>query len=279
MPTFAAVDGTSLAYHETGEGDPLVCVPGGPMQSPAYLGDLGGLSAHRRLVCLDLRGTGDSATPADPATYRCDRQVEDVEALRAQLGLERMDLLGHSAGGTLAVLYATRHPDRIRRLVLVTPSPRAIGIEVSDADRRELVERRRGEAWFPDAYAAFERIWSGQATAADWAAITPFTYGRWDDAARASVARQATEKNVAAASAYYAADAFDPRAVRVSLAELDAPFLVVSGGLDVQLPPRSAGRFASVSPRGNGATHMLAGHYPWLDDPEWFVATVTAFLR
>jgi hypothetical protein len=50
------------------------------MQASAYLGDLGGLSAHRWLVLLDLRGTGESAIPADPATYRCDRQVDHVEA-------------------------------------------------------------------------------------------------------------------------------------------------------------------------------------------------------
>jgi pimeloyl-ACP methyl ester carboxylesterase len=277
MATFAAADGTLLAYHETGEGDPLVCLPGGPMRASAYLGDLGGLSTRRRLVLLDLRGTGDSATPADPATYRCDRQVGDVEALRARLGPDRIDLLGHSAGAALAILYATRHPQRIGRLVLVTPTPRAVGIEVSDSDRRELAELRRGEPWFPDAYAGFERIWSGDATAADWEAITPFIYGRWDDATRAAVAREAEEKNPEAAAAYYP-DAFDPRAVRVALAGLDAPVLLVSGGYDVQLPPKRAGQYAGVSPRIDLATHARAGHFPWLDDPEWFVATVAAFL-
>jgi pimeloyl-ACP methyl ester carboxylesterase len=88
MVIFAGTDGTRLAYHQAGEGRPLLCVPGGPMQASAYLGDLGGLSAHRSLVLLDLRGTGASAIPADPATYRCDRQVDDVEALRVHLGLD-----------------------------------------------------------------------------------------------------------------------------------------------------------------------------------------------
>lgn len=37
MPTFAAPDGTLLAYHVTGEGDPVVCLPGGPMQDASYL--------------------------------------------------------------------------------------------------------------------------------------------------------------------------------------------------------------------------------------------------
>ena len=149
------------------------------MQASAYLGDLGGLSAHRELVLLDLRGTGESAVPADPATYRCDRQVEDVEALRAHLGLDtRSTCWGTRPVAPSRVLYAARHPDRVRRLVLVTPSPRVVGLEITDADRRQVAEQRRGEPWFPDAWAAFERIWAGEATEADWAAIAPFTRGR-----------------------------------------------------------------------------------------------------
>lgn len=82
MPTYSAPDGTRLAYRDLGEGDgdPVVCVPGGPTDS-RYLGDLGGLSGHRRLALADLPGTGRSATPDDPASYRCDRLVGDIEAL------------------------------------------------------------------------------------------------------------------------------------------------------------------------------------------------------
>ncbi|MGW0584743.1 alpha/beta fold hydrolase, partial [Streptomyces sp. NPDC002920] len=50
MPTFTAPDGTGLAYHLRGEGAPLVVLPGGPMRASAYLGDLGGLTARRRLA-------------------------------------------------------------------------------------------------------------------------------------------------------------------------------------------------------------------------------------
>lgn len=71
MPSFTAVDGTELAHRVVGEGEPLICIPGGPMRASSYLGDLGGLSETRRLVLLDLRGTGRSAVPDDPATYRC----------------------------------------------------------------------------------------------------------------------------------------------------------------------------------------------------------------
>ena len=100
------------------------------MRASAYLGDLGGLAGYRQLILVDLRGTGESAYPADSASYRCDRQVGDVEALREHLGLDRMELLAHSAGGSLAVRYAAEYPRRIGALALITPSTRAVGIEV-----------------------------------------------------------------------------------------------------------------------------------------------------
>jgi pimeloyl-ACP methyl ester carboxylesterase len=91
VETFDAPDGTRLAAHRLGTGRPLICLPGGPMQASAYLGDLAGLSAHRGLIRPDLRGTGDSAVPAGPATFRVDRQVGDVEALAAHAGLSGRD--------------------------------------------------------------------------------------------------------------------------------------------------------------------------------------------
>jgi pimeloyl-ACP methyl ester carboxylesterase len=275
---FSGRDGTKLAYHQTGVGRPLICLPGGPMNASAYLGDLGGLSAHRLLVLLDLRGTGDSAVPADQASYRCDRQVEDVEALREHLELDSIDLLSHSAGANLAVAYAARHPNRVDRLALITPSPRAVGLEITDSDRRQVAELRRDEPWFPDAFAAFERIWADTASSDDWNAITPFTYGRWDVAAQTHATEDAAHKNQHAAALYGAEGAFDPANTRAALATLDAQVLLVAGEHDVALPPKVAAEYAALFPRSELAVQPSGGHYPWLDVPEWFVHTTTAFL-
>ena len=276
MSTFTAPDGTRLAYHLKGEGAPLVVLPGGPMQASRYLGDLGGLAAHRRLVLLDLRGTGDSAVPVDPATYRCDRLVGDVEALRVHLGLERMDLLAHSAGGSLAMLYAARYPERVRRLVLVTANPWALGTAATPEDRLAAALLRKDEPWFPAAFPAFEAWLSG---APDYdPAIAPFFYGRWDQTAEEHHARGDEEFNDAAADVYGSAGAYDPPATRAALTRLPAPVLVLAGELDGAPRPELARHTADVFPHAEFTVQPGAAHYPWLDDPEWFVRRVSAFL-
>ncbi|MFG2629055.1 alpha/beta fold hydrolase [Streptomyces sp. NPDC048473] len=278
MPSFTASDGTELAYHAVGEGEPLLCLPGGPMRASAYLGDLGGLSKRRRLIMLDLRGSGDSAVPADPATYRCDRQVADVEALRDHLGLGRVDMLAHSAGGDLALLYAARHPQRIRTLTLITARARALGTDFTCEHRREAAALRKAAPWFEAAREAYERVWTGAATDADFEASAPFFYGRWDAGAEKHAASEAEQTNEEAADIYASRGAFDPEAARAALTAWDAPVLVLAGELDSGPLPRIAAGIAELFPRAELAVQPDAGHYPWLDDPRRFARIVEAFL-
>ncbi|WP_404961745.1 alpha/beta fold hydrolase [Streptomyces sp. 147326] len=276
MPTFSAPDGTRLAYRVTGDGEPLVCLPGGPSDS-RYLGDLGGLSAHRRLIALDLRGTGRSAVPEETASYRCDRLVDDVEALRAHLGLSRIDLLAHSGGANLAAQYAARYPEKIRRLALIGPGVRAVGITVTAETRRELALLRKNEPWFPVAFAALEALTEGAGTGSDREAVAPFFCGRWDAAAQRHHAA-GRPANGEAVALFAAEGAFDPETTRAALAALEAPVLLVVGEFDLNSPPRTVTRFAELFPDATLVVQPGAGHYPWLDDADRFVATTTAFL-
>ncbi len=278
MPTFSAPDGTRLAYHLAGAGRPVICLPGGPMLDSAYLGDFGGLSAHRQLVVVDLRGTGQSAIPADAASYHCDRVVGDVEALREHLGLDRVDLLAHSAGANLAALYVARHPGRVGKLALIAPSTRAVGIETTGPARLQAARLRQDEPWFTTAYAALNAVVAGHATDAEWQAIDPFFHGRWDEATQAYQAAQDLHRNAAAAAVFGADGVFDPPATRAALAAFDAPVLLLAGALDLNTPPDVAAAFAALFPAAKLVVQPAAGHYPWRDDADQFVATTTAFL-
>ncbi|WP_316767270.1 alpha/beta fold hydrolase [Streptomyces sasae] len=276
MPTFTASDGTRLAYHVRGEGEPLLVLPGGPMRASAYLGDLGGLAARRRLILLDLRGTGDSAPPADPASYRCDRLVDDVEVLRAHIGLDHMDVLAHSAGGSLAILYAAAHPHRVRRLALITGNPSALGLRATPEERLAAARLRAAEPWYEEAFPLLEAWLTG---AGDFdEAFLPFFHGRWDAVAQAHVAAIEEQSNFEAGDRYFADGAFTPDATRAALRTLTAPVLVYAGELDGGPSPELARRAAEAFPNAEVTVQPGAAHYPWLDDPEWFVRRTVEFL-
>ncbi|MBM7831606.1 pimeloyl-ACP methyl ester carboxylesterase [Agromyces cerinus] len=280
MPTFAAFDGTELAYHEHPDGAaarPLVCVPGGPMHDSRYLGDLGGLSAHRGLVMFDPRGTGASGVPSDLSSYRCDRLVDDLEALREHLDLDRIDVLAHSAGTNIAVMYAARYPQRIDRLVLVTPSAAALGLTVTPEMRLTVARLRSGEPWFAAAYAALQDIVAGEGD--DWQAIDPFIYGRWDAAAQAHRADDERHRNDDAAAVFAADGAFDPESTRAALAGLAAPVLLVAGETDLNSPPAMVAEMVAMLPGAELTVQAGAAHFPWLDDAAAFTAAVDGFLR
>jgi proline iminopeptidase len=279
MPTFTASDGTRLAYRDLGQGPDVVCLPGGPMRAGAYLGDLGGLSARFRLIIPDLRGSGDSALPADLASCRCDRLVGDVEALREHLGLKRLSLLGHSAGANLAVRYVERYPDRVARLVLVTPSTRAIGLAATGEQRREILGLRQGEPWYPQVSAAFERIAAGRERDGDWALTAPMFYGRWDEAAKAHEAAEDEQQRPEVAAASVADGAFNPPATRAALAAFGSPVLLLAGEVDVSAVPALMAEYASLFRRCELVVQPGAGHYPWLDDASRAGAVLTPFLE
>jgi pimeloyl-ACP methyl ester carboxylesterase len=248
------------------------------MQDSEYLGDLGGLSAHRQLVLLDPRGTGRSATPTDPTSYRCDRQVDDVEALREHLGLDQIDLLAHSAGANLALLYAARHPHRVANLVLVTPSTFAVGISATGEARLETARLRRDEPWFDPAYAALQAIVTGDATDDSWTAIHPFFYGRWDAEAQDHQAAQGGHRNDKAADVFGADGVYDPAATRSQLATLTTQVLLIAGELDLNSTPGVVAELADLFPKAELVVQPWAGHYPWLDDAAQFLATTETFL-
>jgi len=110
--------GIELFYRVVGEGPVTVVVPN-LSQSP----EPGALAESLRLVLYDSRGRGRS-TPWDESTeISVARDLEDLEALRRHLGLERMALMGASYYGALVALYAAEYPVRVERLVMVAPMP------------------------------------------------------------------------------------------------------------------------------------------------------------
>jgi proline iminopeptidase len=106
-----------------GQGSPVVVLHGGPGAHHDYLLPGFDVLAHgRELIYYDQRGGGRSPVSRDtPVGWR--EHVADLEELRQQWSLARLTLAGYSWGGLLALLYAAEFPERIERLVVVSPAP------------------------------------------------------------------------------------------------------------------------------------------------------------
>jgi non-heme chloroperoxidase len=116
-------DGLSIHLLEwSREGVPLLLLHGFGNESHIW-DDLAPVVApYYRTIALDLRGHGDSdRDPERRYDYRS--HVRDLEAITAELGIDRLVLIGHSLGGRISMLFAAEHPERLAGLVLVDAAP------------------------------------------------------------------------------------------------------------------------------------------------------------
>ena len=150
-------DGPRLHYVDWGNAaaPPMVLLHG--LQDCARSWDFfaAAMRSDYHVIALDHRGHGDSGR-ASPQRYRLRDYVADVEALVEVLGLRAMTLVGHSAGGRNAFVYAVNHPEAVKSLVIVDIDPDAVNSESrgmfvrynSESDEWDsldaVVERLRG---------------------------------------------------------------------------------------------------------------------------------------
>jgi len=264
MPEFLSAAGTKLHYELRGEGPLLVCQPGGPAAPASYLDDLGGV--RRTLVLLDPRGVA----PSEPAKgYALGDLAEDLEALRLHLDLEKLDLLGQSAGAWVPMQYAARHPDRVAHLVLLTPSRIPIPLQPGELDRPALAKHYFGaEPWFPAAIAAFGE----DGNPADYA---PIIYAADTPAVRAHGGRPDNgPQNIEARNAFWSAG-FD----RAELDQLTAPVTIIAGDRDVVTGPLAPEILASWFPSVRVSWLRGVGHLPWVVEPVATAAAIEAALN
>lgn len=120
------LDRNGLQYHylDEGEGDPVVMVHGNPSWSIYYRNLVNTLKTTHRCIVPDHIGCGLSDKPGDDQyDYTLESRVADLEALLDSLSItDNVTLVVHDWGGMIGMVYATRHPERIKRLVVLNTS-------------------------------------------------------------------------------------------------------------------------------------------------------------
>jgi pimeloyl-ACP methyl ester carboxylesterase len=114
---FAKVNGTRLHYLVAGNGDPVVLLHGYAETSHMWLPLMPRLAASHTVIAPDLRGAGQSATPADGYTKAA--MAQDIHALTQKLGYERIRIVGHDIGLMVAYAFAALYPSEVDRIVLM----------------------------------------------------------------------------------------------------------------------------------------------------------------
>lgn len=261
-----------IFVREIGAGPTVVVLHGGWGGEHASMLGLLPLAARYRLVFYDQRGSLRSPCERLPTA---DDHVADLELLRATLGVERVVLLGHSMGGWLAQAYAAAHPERVRALLLLGPTPAIDSLPARTAearwerpevlrelDRRGLVLPRRPEDT-PQEWAVNHRIIFGAVNLHDitrWRELpVPWFYAT--DAARSAATSMPDDYDVTG-----------------SLARMGAPILVIVGD-DDYIPPSSHRSWVPMVPNARLRIVEDAGHFSWIDQPEVVMGVISEFFE
>ena len=139
---YAPIHGLELYYETHGAGQPLIVLHGGLGSTDMVAGLTAQLSSDRQVIAVDLQAHGRTADIDRPLTLEA--LSDDIAALIKHLQLEQADVMGYSMGGLVALQTAIRHPEVVRKLVVVS-----------------IPFKRSG--WFPEVLEGMSHVGAGAA--------------------------------------------------------------------------------------------------------------------
>ena len=139
---YAPVNGLSMYYEIHGSGEPLILLHGGVVGIVMFGSNVAELAKSRKVIAVELQGHGRTADIDRPLS--CEGMADDVAGLMKYLGIEKADVMGYSLGAAVALQTAFRHPESVRKLVVV-----------SAAFKRD--------GWYPEVLVAMSQMGPGSA--------------------------------------------------------------------------------------------------------------------
>jgi len=243
-------DGVDIYYEVHGDGPALLLTHGYSATSQMWQGQIDALSKHYSLILWDMRGHGQSASPAHDSQYSEAHTVADMVALFDHLGFEQAVIGGLSLGGYMSLAFNVAHPERVNALLIIDTGP---GYK-KDAPR---------EQWNDNARAMADAI---------------------EKQGAAALSGGSAERNLSTHNDYsglaragrFMLTQHTPRVIE-SLPHIRVPALVLAGAEDE--PFLAATEYmANKIPHAQKVIIADAGHAVNLDQPEAFNQSVLAFL-
>lgn len=274
--------GLHLYYRILGEGSETVVVP-----NANWLGDLlHPLAEGRQVIFYDPRSRGRSSAVTDGRHLSVEEDVADLEALRRYFGLERMALLGTSYHAAITALYAIESPERVSRMLLVSPiTPKIPGEWAQEVPSSEILihppgiprlEEMQREGIDQEDPVAYCRAWFLYF-------LLPAMMGELGAASRFpldDVCSFPNEWPQHTMPLYF--EHIIPKMegwdFRPGLSGLEMPLLVLQGTDDV-VPLEASREWAAHAGNARFLRIQGSGHHPYIERPQEFFPAVEAFLK
>jgi pimeloyl-ACP methyl ester carboxylesterase len=278
----AMADGTQLFYRKVGDGPRNVILPADLFLHPAF----DRLAPGRTLYYYDMRNRGRSDSVGPERENSIERDVRDLEELRAHFGLDSVDLVGFSYLGLMVAMYAKDHPDRVRRVVQLGPVPMRFGTEYpaglgpgdyfAAMDSAGLADLRRLQSTgFPAANPAEYCRREGEVTRVALVG-NPANASRLNQ----DVCDQPNEWPIRLA-AHFGRHFTSVQALaldREAFARFAKPVLTIHGTLDRNAAYGAGREWAMTFPDGRLVTVEGGAHCAWADDPDLVFESIETFL-
>ena len=268
--------GASIWYEVRGNasGRPMIMVNGGPGFDHNYVlcseaWDV--LAKRRRVVFYDQRGNGRSGALSKDQTCTVADQVADLEALRAELKADKIDLLGHSWGGYLVMAYAARHPEHVVHLIIAdSASPK--WTETDFIFKQIFPEGidRQGVLDFADALG--DTLAAGKSMNEYMAMLFVSNEKRDEFLSRSADYHYTRSVNETLNNELNRLDMWP------ALPLFTMPTLVLTGRYDINVAPSTAWKIHKAIPNSRWEVFEKSGHLPYFEEPEKFVKVVEGFL-
>lgn len=217
------------------------------------------LSAHWRVVAIDLPGFGVSAKP--DASYALPVMVERLSRFVDQWTPGTLVVVGHSMGGELAAALALARPDRVRLLILIAPAGYRIGLGGIVDSMYPGKARRIGR------YLAYRSF------------ITPIHDPGWLSEPDSTAEYDQTSDTAYSKAATRVLQEFDFTALRERFREISQPTLLLWGGLDPVIPFAVGDTLSRLIPCVRLVPFPRAFHRPQAEMPDTVISVIGAFLK
>lgn len=270
------VNGNELYFKVEGEGEPILVIHGGPGLNTEYIEPhMQELAKKNKLIFFDPRSTGKSEVPDDTLGTMHQYMVDDIEGIRKVFGLKRINILGHSWGAKIAVLYAMRYPGNIKSLVLTNAIPLN-----HEFDTLQMVYNDQ-QAKKPELQEKRMEIISRHISRIEIQQRLSFMYSLYNFNDVDKIQLTYPQNYADAQIALFRGLSYDYKKYDINLYphinKIKTPAIVIHGDAD-GLSVKASEKLASSLGNAKLIHFDKSGHFPFMEEPEKFAQTVSEFI-